>query len=90
MPKMTPEEQQESMDEWINHPLNCQAVTPEMLERPEYQALMQMAHDGTPMEVQNNFKHHAMEQLGKLLMKSSKNEEKDFQEALYCFDQALE
>jgi len=74
------------MDEWINHPLNCSAVTPEMLERPEYQALMQMAHEGTPLEVQNNFKHHAMDQLGKLLLKKSKNEEKDFQEALYCFD----
>ena len=61
-----------------------------MLELPEYQALMAMAHEGTPMEVQNNFKNHAYESLGKLLLKRSKNEEKDFQESLYCFEQALE
>ena len=42
------------------------------------------------MEVQNNFKNHAFEQLGRLLLKKSKNQEKDFQESLYCFDQALE
>ena len=61
-----------------------------MLERPEFQALMEMAHEGTPIEVQNNFKSHAYDQLGKLLLKTSKNQEKDFQEALYSFDQALE
>ena len=90
LPKMTPEEQEADMEEWVNHPLNCQEVTPEMLERPEYQALMAMAHEGTPEEVQENFKNHAMEHLGRLLLKKSKNEEKDFQESLYCFDQALE
>ena len=51
LPKMTPEEQQESMDEWVNRPLNCKEITPEMLERPEYQALMQMAYEGSPLEV---------------------------------------
>ena len=61
-----------------------------MLERPEFQALMQMGHEGEPIDVQNNFKNHAYEQLGKLLLKTSKNKEKDFQEALHCFDQALE
>ena len=90
LPKLTPEEQEADMEEWVNHPLNCKEVTPEMLERPEYQALMEMAHEGTPLEVQNNFKNHAYEQLGKLLLKKSVNNEKDFQEALYCFDQALE
>lgn len=78
MPKMTPEEEEADMEEWVNHPLNCREVTPEMLERPEYQALMQMAHEGTPEEVQENFKNHAFEHLGRLLLKTSKNEEKDF------------
>ena len=49
-----------------------------MLERPEFQALMAMGHEGEPMEVQNNFKNHAMESLGKLLLKKSNSEEKDF------------
>ena len=75
---MTPEEMEKDMEEWVNHPLNAKEVTPDMLERPEYQALMAMAHEGTPIEVQNNFKHHAFEQLGRLLLKRSKNEEKDF------------
>ncbi len=61
MPKMTEEEQAEALEEWRNHPLNAKEITPEMLERPEYQALMAMAHEGTPLEVQNNFKHHAYE-----------------------------
>ncbi len=60
-PKMTEEEQAEAMEEWVNHPLNCRELTPEMLERPEYQALMALSHEGSPMEVQNNFKHHAYE-----------------------------
>lgn len=73
LPKMTPEEMEKDMEEWVNHPLNCREITPEMLERPEYQALMQMAHEGTPLEIQNNFKNHAFEQLGRLLLKKSKN-----------------
>jgi hypothetical protein len=36
LPKMTPEEQEADMQEWINHPLNCKEITPEMLERPEF------------------------------------------------------
>lgn len=59
MPKMSEEEQAAAMDEWTNHPLNCREITPEMLERPEFQALMEMGHEGSPMEVQNNFKNHA-------------------------------
>ena len=90
LPKMTTEEQERDMEEWVNHPLNCKEVTPEMLEQPEYQALMQMGHEGTPMEVQKNFKKHAFDQLGKLLLKKSVNNEKDFQESLYCFEQALD
>ena len=90
MPKLSPEEQEKEMEEWKNHPLNCKELTPDMWERPEYQALMQMGHEGTPMEVQNNFKNHAIEHLGKLLLKTSKNQEKDFQEALHCFEQAID
>jgi hypothetical protein len=37
-----------------------------------------MAYDGTPVEVAKNFLHHATESLSKLLLKQSKNEEKDF------------
>ena len=36
LPKMTTEEQEQEMEEWVNHPLNCKEVTPEMLELPEY------------------------------------------------------
>lgn len=42
------------------------------------------------MEIQKNFKHHAYTSLGKLLMKTTKNKEKDFQEALHCFNEALD
>ena len=31
MPKMTPEEQEKDLEDFINHPLNCREITPEML-----------------------------------------------------------
>jgi hypothetical protein len=49
-----------------------------------------MAYEGTPTEVSKNFLTHAIESLSKLLLKQSKNEEKDFQESLYCFGEALD
>ena len=49
-----------------------------------------MAYEGTPTEIAQNFKNHAYAQLGALLLKKSENNEKDFQEALYCFEQALD
>ena len=61
-----------------------------MLERPEFKALQQMAFEGTPYEVAKNFHTHGYELLGKLLLHKSKNEEKDFQEGLYCFDNGID
>lgn len=49
-----------------------------------------MAWEGEPNDVAKNFKNHAVESLGKVLLKTSTNPEKDMQECLYCFDQALE
>ena len=90
MPKMTQEEQERDLEDFINHPLNCRELTPEMLQNENFQALMAMQQEGTDLERQQNFKNHAYDHLGKLLLNKSKNEEKDFQEALYCFDSALE
>ena len=39
MPERTDEEIEKDMEEWATHPLNCKEVTPEMLEKPEFQAL---------------------------------------------------
>ena len=49
-----------------------------------------MAHEGTPDEVAENFLKHGLEQLSRVLLKGSKNEEKDCQEALHCFDNGIE
>jgi hypothetical protein len=35
-PKRTPEEYERDMVEWLNHPLNCREITPEMLQKPEF------------------------------------------------------
>jgi hypothetical protein len=78
MPKRSKEELDEDLEEWLNHPLHCKELTPEMLKRPEFEALANMAYDGTPQEVAENFKNHAYDSLGKLLLRQSKNEEKDF------------
>ena len=36
MPQRTDEEREADLEEWMNHPLNCKELTPEMLERPEF------------------------------------------------------
>jgi hypothetical protein len=68
-PKLSPEEFDKEMEEFRTHPINCKELTPEMLKRPEFQALQEMAYDGTPVEVAKNFLHHAIESLSKLLLK---------------------
>jgi hypothetical protein len=90
MPKRSEEEVQADLNEFLAHPLNCAKVTPTMLDSPEYQALQEMAFEGTPDEVGKNFLNHALEQLETVLLKKSKNEEKDIQEAYYCFEQAFD
>lgn len=77
-PVRSKEEQEADFEEFMKHPLNCGEITPEMLEQPEFQALQQLAYEGTPDEVAGNFKNHAYEQLNKLVLNESKNNEKDF------------
>lgn len=61
LPKRTQEEQDRDLEEWMAHPLNCKEPTAAMLERPEFQALQNLAYEGTPIEVATNFKNHAYE-----------------------------
>ena len=51
LPKRTDEEVEADLEEFMNHPLNCKEITPEALERPEFQALQAMAYEGEPIEV---------------------------------------
>ena len=67
----------EEYEDFLNHPLNCKEITPEMLERPEYQALQQMAYEGNKVEVAQNFLTHATNSLSKVLLEKSVNKEKD-------------
>ena len=60
-----------------NHPMTCKELTPEMLEKPEFAALQNMAYEGTPEEVCRNFRHHAMEALDLILKKYTKNKKHD-------------
>ena len=36
MPKMTKEEQERDLEDFINHPLNCRELTPEMLQNENF------------------------------------------------------
>ena len=47
MPKRSEEEIEAELEEFLNHPLNCKELTPDMLERPEFQALQAMAYEGS-------------------------------------------
>lgn len=63
-----------------------------MLEKPEFQALQQLAYDGTPEEVCRNFKNHAMDALNVILEKTFKNPKVDQVEAeraMHFFNEAF-
>ena len=49
-----------------------------------------MAYEGDSKEVAQNFLEHGLEGLSRLLLESTKNKEKDFQESLHCFDQGID
>jgi hypothetical protein len=63
LPPRTQEEIDQEIDDFCNHPLNVKKITPEMLERPEYQALQALAYEGTPDEVGQNFVQCGMDNL---------------------------
>ena len=75
---------------FITHPLNAKKITPEMLLLPEYQALQSLVFDGSPEDVARNFMKQGYDRLNKVLMKESKNNAKEIDEAIYCFDQGLD
>lgn len=75
-----------------NHPMTCKELTPEMLAKPEFQALQELAYDGTPEEVCRNFMHHAMEALDRVIKKHTKGEKQDKVEcerAMHFFNEAF-
>lgn len=57
-PQRSKEEIEKDIEYFVNHPLNVRQVTPEMLELPEFQALQNLAYEGTPEEIAKNFKNH--------------------------------
>lgn len=89
-PKRPQAEIDADIDFFVNHPLNARQLTPEMLELPEFQALQALQHDGSPDEIATNFLNHGYDSLNKVVMKESKNNQVDIEQALYCFDEALE
>ena len=85
--------EKEDIEYFLNHPLNCREITPEMLDKPEFQALQNLAYDGTSEEVCKNFKDQAMETLSSVLLKSNKSMEHDKVEcerAMHFFTEAFE
>jgi hypothetical protein len=90
MPKRSQEEIDADVEFFINHPIVAKKITPEMMERPEYQALSELLHEGTPDEVAKNFMNHGYEYLNKVVLKESKNQTTDIEQALYCFDEGME
>lgn len=76
-PKRSREEAEAEVEEFLNHPLHCKELTPEAMERPEFQALQAMAYEGDKKEVAENFLNHGLEQLQKVLLETTKYKEKD-------------
>lgn len=64
-----------------------------MLERPEFQALQELAYDGTPEEQCRNFKNHAMEALSDVLLKDYKGKKEvqkvECERAMHFFNEAF-
>ena len=51
-------EEDPSLKVIFDHPLNVNKITPELLQRPEFQALQSLAYEGEPEEVAQNFLNH--------------------------------
>lgn len=88
----TKPEDDDDIEYFTNHPLNCKELTPDVLERPEFKALQNLAYEGTPEEVCRNFKNHALETLSDVLLKKTKNPEQDKLEcerAMHFFNEAF-
>lgn len=90
VPKRSQEEIDKDIEFFVNHPLNAREITPQMLEMPEFQALAALAYDGTPDDIANNFRNHGYDYLNKVILKDSKNQQQDIEQALYCFDEGLD
>lgn len=72
--------------------MTCKELTPEILDKPEFAALQNLAYDGTPEEVCRNFRNHAMEALDMILKKYTKNKKHDQVEcerAMHFFNEAF-
>ena len=86
-------EEDDDIEFFKNHPLNCRELTPEMLEKPEFKALQNLAYDGTPEEIATNFKNQAMETLSEILEKKTKSKEHEKVEcerAMHFFKEAFD
>lgn len=79
LPQRPQEEIDKDIEFFVNHPLNAKKLTPEMLEMPEFQALANLAYDGTPDEVAENFRNHGYDYLNKVILKESKNQNQDIE-----------
>jgi tetratricopeptide (TPR) repeat protein len=90
MPKRSQEEIDADVEYFINHPIAAKKITPDMMQRPEFQALSELLHDGTPDEVSANFMKNGYEFLNKVVLKESKNQTTDIEQAIYCFDEGIE
>jgi hypothetical protein len=54
-------EEDPSLKELFDHPLNANKITPELLEHPMFQAIQSLVYDGEPEEIAQNFLNHAKE-----------------------------
>lgn len=58
-------EEDPSLKELFDHPLNANKITPELLASPEFQAIQSLVYEGEPEEVAQNFLIHGSESLEK-------------------------
>jgi small subunit ribosomal protein S7e len=87
---MSQEEQDNMMDDFVEHPLNAKTLDVKCLDRPEFAALHALAYEGTKEEVANNFRTHGYKSLEKLIQKTTKNQQKDIEEAIHCFSEGID
>lgn len=80
-----------SLSVLFDHPLNANKITPELLEKPEFQAIQSLVYDGEPEEVAQNFLNHGVESLKESEdLKNVKDKEKvKLHDALHCFEEGV-
>jgi len=83
-------EEDPSLKELFDHPLNANKITPELLARPEFAALQSLVYEGEPEEIAQNFLNHGKRVYEESCELSGEKAKIKILDSLNCFTEGIE